>query len=119
MAIDRAIRERLQAFVVEVLAERPAREDEHIDIIENEMCELADALANEFASQLLARYAEQPSTAEACPKCGRALRHVGHRKRTIVTTRGPVPMEETKCYCPACRRHFFPSVDAAGTGSGL
>jgi hypothetical protein len=23
---------------------------------------------------------------------------------------------EPKCYCPACRRHFFPSVDSIGPG---
>jgi hypothetical protein len=93
-----------------VLAERPENEDEHIDDIERDMEALADAVADEFATQLLARQTKASPHAPTCPHCGQAGQHIGQREREILTTRGSAPLAEPKCYCPACRRHFFPSV---------
>ncbi len=115
MASKKAVDARVRAFVASVLAERPER-DEHIDDIELDMEELADAVADEFATQLLARQAQAEAAATAsCPDCGRAGQRVGVRQREITTTRGSVPLTEPKHYCPACRRHFFPSVDRTGS----
>jgi penicillin-binding protein 1A len=42
------------------------------------------------------------------------------RERTVQTRRGlDVPLSEAECYCPGCRRAFFPSVETAGSGRGL
>jgi hypothetical protein len=30
-----------------------------------------------------------------------------------------VPLAEQQCYCPGCRRAFFPSLHSAGTGCRL
>lgn len=119
MASKKPMDERVRAFVEAMLAERAPREREHIDDIERDMEELADAVADEFAAQLLARQAEASSRAAACPDCGRAGQPVGERRREITTTRGAAPLVEPKHYCPACRRHFFPSVGSLGPVDGV
>jgi hypothetical protein len=115
MAKKKPVDERVRAFVASVLAERPEREDEHIDDIERAMEELADEVADEFAAQLLARQSNPLSGVPTCPDCGKGGRHIGQRERDILTTRGSALLVEPKYYCPACRRHFFPSVAAIGT----
>lgn len=114
MARNKPVDERVRAFVAAMLAERAENEDEHIDDIERDMEELADAVSNEFAAQLLARQSQGSPNAPLCPDCGGAGRHIGERQRAITTTRGSAPLTEPKYYCPACRRHFFPSVAATG-----
>jgi hypothetical protein len=113
MARKKPVDERVRAFVASVLAERPERE-EHINDIELDMEELADAVADEFATQLLARQAPANPSAATCPDCGRVGQPIGHAEREITTTRGSAPLVEPKHYCPACRRHFFPSVRSTG-----
>jgi hypothetical protein len=55
-----------------------------------------------------------------CPECGFAGQRVKSRERTVHTRRGlDVPLSEAECYCPGCRRAFFPSVPRAGSGRGL
>ena len=108
MARKKPVDERVRVFVASVLAERPENDDEHIDDIERDMEQLADAVADEFATQLLARQAKPAAKASDCPHCGKAGRHIGQRQRDILTTRGSAPLVEPKCYCPACRRTFFP-----------
>jgi hypothetical protein len=114
MASKKPVDERVRALVAAVLAERPYNDDEHIDDIERDMEEFGDQLMSEFAKQLLARRTKAAPSAPACPDCGRAGQHVGQREREILTTRGPTSLVEPECYCPACRRHFFPSVDSVG-----
>ena len=116
MASKKPMDERVRAFVAAMLADCPENEDEHIDDIECDMEALADAVASEFAAQRLARRSQTFASPPQCPDCGKAGRHVGERKREILTTRGSAPLVEPKCYCPACRRHFFPSVDSIGPG---
>lgn len=120
MASNKPVDERVRAFVASVLAERAENELEHIDDIERAMEELADNVADEFAAQLLAWRSEAATNTAAagpaCPDCGKAGRHIGQREREILTTRGSAPLVEPKCYCPACRRHFFPEVDSVGPG---
>jgi hypothetical protein len=55
-----------------------------------------------------------------CPRCGFEGQRSKQRERTLQTRRGlEVPLREQECYCPGCRRAFFPSVSNAGTGRGL
>lgn len=45
-----------------------------------------------------------------CPHCGFEGQRVKQKDRTIQTRRGlDVPLKEQECYCPGCRRAFFPS----------
>ena len=116
MASKKPMDERVRAFVAAMLADCPENEDEHIDDIECDMESLADAVASEFVAQRLARRSQASTSRPQCPDCGQASRHVGERTREILTTRGLAPLVEPKCYCPACRRHFFPSVDSIRSG---
>jgi len=113
MAGKKPVAERVRAFVAAVLAERSGDEYGHIDDIERDMEALADAVADEFAAQVLLQPGKPAWRPPVCPHCGQPGRHVGDRERDILTTRGSARLVEPKCYCPACRRHFFPSV--AGT----
>jgi hypothetical protein len=55
-----------------------------------------------------------------CPHCGFEGNRIKQRQRTVQTRRGlEVPLEEPECYCPGCRRAFFPSLPSAGAGRGL
>lgn len=46
-----------------------------------------------------------------CPHCGFEGQRVKQRDRTVQTRRGlDVPLNEQECYCPGCRRAFFPEV---------
>jgi Mg2+ and Co2+ transporter CorA len=114
MARKKPVDERVRAFVAAMLADRVENEDEHIDDIERDMEELADAVSDEFAAQLLARQSQGSPSGPLCPDCGKPGRRIGERRREITTTRGSAPLTEPKCFCSACRRHFFPSVSASG-----
>lgn len=59
--------------------------------------------------------AQQLGVEQPCPECGR-LCGVGAEERPIHVEGGTFQHQEPKCYCPACRRDFFPSASAAETG---
>lgn len=108
-----ARKERVQAVVAEMLAMELAEDSgdslETIDDIENGMVAIGDAVAREYALQKLARRMPQSTPPPPCPECGQASEDRGPRRREIITRRGKVSITETKCYCPQCRRNFFPS----------
>ena len=106
--------ERLRALLAEFLAEQVAAGELGIDEIEEAMVELGDAVAREYAAQVLARRTAEPPATCPCPHCQQAGERVGQRQRELLRRRGPVPICEAKYRCPKCRRHFFPSVGAAG-----
>lgn len=118
MARGKQVDSRVRAFVRAMLAELPDDERLHINDIEDGAEALAGAVHDEFASQLLAREAAKPSGEMACPHCGKRGRLIGRREREIATTRGSAEFIEPKCYCPSCRRAFFPEVDSIGPGVG-
>ena len=50
-----------------------------------------------------------------CPRCGFEGKHIKQHDRSLQTRRGlDVPLSEPECYCPGCRRAFFPSVQSIG-----
>ena len=76
-----------------------------------------DAVSLEIFEQQLAKGDSQPPQ---CPHCSGPGQRIGQRERTLLTRRGlAVPLTEQECYCPGCRRAFFPSVQSTGTGRGL
>lgn len=117
MASKKPVDERVRALVASMLADCPENENEHIDDIERDMEELVEAVVGEFVTQRLARRPQTSTSAVDCPHCGKVGRRIGDRKREVLTTRGSALMVEPKCYCPACRRHFFPSVESIGPGA--
>lgn len=116
------LRARLSAVVREFLAEeglrpRPADQGQSLfSALEGAAVEVGDAVTREVLEQELAA-CEEPDT--HCPSCGTAGLRKGERRRSIQTRRGRVEVAEVECYCRRCRRSFFPSVQGAGTGSGL
>src|SRR5437899_1049752 len=52
---------------------------------------------------------------QPCPQCGK-LCTVGGAERPLRVKGGVVPLHEPKCYCPTCRRDFFPSASGAEAG---
>jgi hypothetical protein len=109
---------RIQAVTAEMLAEEAARGwdelDGDINDIENAMCEIGDAVAREYAALKLAKRMPQSVPPPPCPTCGHASESRGQHERSLLTRRGVVPISEAKCYCPKCRRSFFPSVGNSG-----
>lgn len=112
-----AVREALQ----KVLAEGdlpPAEEGEaRFTTIETLALAAGDAISLEVFEQQVAECGLGPPH---CPRCGFEGQRVKQRDRTVQTRRGlDVPLREPECYCPGCRRAFFPSVETSGTGRRL
>ena len=84
--------------------------------IEDECCEVADALARELMGQGLD---EQEEVVEEGPKecglCGHHAKQDGLEPKIITTRRGDVVWRERKYYCKHCRKAFFPSGRRVGT----
>ncbi len=116
------LRGRLLAVVREFLAEeglvsgQPPQDQALISVMEEAAVEVGDAVTQEVLRQELAA-CDPPE--RCCPECGKAGLHKGERQRSIQTRRGLVEVTEEECYCPACRRAFFPSVQSVGAGCGL
>jgi hypothetical protein len=76
-----------------------------------------DAVSLEVFEQQLAESGMGPPH---CPRCGFEGQRLRQRERAMQTRRGlDVPLSEQECYCPGCRRAFFPSVPSSGAGRGL
>lgn len=85
--------------------------------IEDEACELGDAVAQALMAESLAEQATQgPRELWACcPRCQRAAKQEAEPEpRRLDTRRGTVRWHEPKHYCPHCRQSFFPSVPRVG-----
>ena len=52
---------------------------------------------------------------QPCPQCGK-LCTVGREERPLRVKGGVVLLREPKCYCPTCRRDFFPSASGVEAG---
>jgi hypothetical protein len=52
---------------------------------------------------------------QPCPHCGK-LCTVGCAERPLRVKGGVVSLREPKCYCPTCRRDFFPSTSGVEAG---
>ena len=82
--------------------------------LEDAAVKVGDAFTREVLKQQLAA---QPQADCHCPTCGEAGLRKKERQRSIQTRRGLVDVTEVECYCPGCRRAFFPSVQGAGPGA--
>lgn len=112
-AVSQAVREVLAA------GDLPPAEDGEALFTTIETLALAagDAVSLEVFEQQLA---ECGRGTPHCPRCGFEGQRVKSRERTLQTRRGlDVPLSEQECYCPGCRRAFFPSVKTTGTGRGV
>ena len=112
-----AVREALQKVLAE--GDLPGAEDGEARFTTIETLALAagDAVSLEVFEQQLAECGLGPPH---CPHCGFEGQRIKQRERTVKTRRGlDVPLSEQECYCPGCRRAFFPSLQSPGSGRGL
>jgi hypothetical protein len=59
--------------------------------------------------------ADHLGSEQLCPECGRVC-VVQSAERPVVVDGGTFHHTEPKCYCPTCRRDFFPSASRVEAG---
>jgi len=76
-----------------------------------------DRQSLEVRRKVLERLAREAASREAfdCPKCGRSLNVVGHRRwRTIHSSFGEIRFPRSYGCCTSCQEHFAPADNALG-----
>jgi hypothetical protein len=115
--LRRAVREALQKVLAEGDLPEARQDEAQFTTIETLALAAGDAVSLEVFEQQLAESGLGPPH---CPHCGFEGKRIKQRDRTVQTRRGlDVPLSEQECYCPGCRRAFFPSVQSSGPGRGL
>ncbi len=75
----------------------------------------AQGLTAGALEEATAQQARQLGAEQACPQCGK-LCGVTEDERDVQVRGGSFQHCEPVCYCPACRRSFFPSTSAPEAG---
>ena len=115
--LRRAVREALQKVLADGGLPEPEEGEVRFTTIETLALAAGDAISLEVFEQQLAESGMGPPH---CPRCGFEGQRSKQRERTLQTRRGlEVPLREQECYCPGCRRAFFPSVQSSRPGRGL
>lgn len=109
-----AVRETLRKVLADGGLPKPEEGEARFTTIETLALAAGDAISLEVFEQQVAESGMGPSH---CPQCGFEGKRIRQRDRTVQTRRGlEVPLSEQECYCPGCRRAFFPSVQSSGSG---
>ena len=112
-----AVREALQKVLTEGDLPEAEEGEARFTTIETLALAAGDAISLEVFERQLAESGMGPPH---CPRCGFEGKRIKQRDRTVQTRRAlDVPLSEQECYCPGCRRAFFPSVQISGSGRGL
>ena len=115
--VRRAVHEALQKILTEGDLPEAEQGEAQFTTIERLALAAGDAVSLEVFEQQLAESGLGPPH---CPRCGFEGQRVRQRDRTLQTRRGlEVPLREQECYCPGCRRAFFPTLPNSGSGRGL
>jgi hypothetical protein len=115
--VRRAVREVMQKCLAEGDLPEAQEGEARFTTIEALALAAGDAVSLEVFEQQLAESGMGPPH---CPRCGFEGQRVRQRERNLQTRRGlEVPLREQECYCPGCRRAFFPSLPNSGPGCGL
>ena len=115
--LRRAVREAVQKCLADGDLPEPQEGEAGFTTIESLALAAGDAVSLEVFEQQLAESGLGPPH---CPRCGFEGKRIKQRERTVQTRRGlEVPLREQECYCPGCRRAFFPSLPNPGAGRGL
>ncbi len=80
--------------------------------IEELTAEVGDEVARQLANWELSRRSEAlcEHPRHACPDCGKQCSIAPDLEPSILQgLRGEIEYAEPRCYCPRCRRNFFPS----------
>jgi hypothetical protein len=115
--LRQAVRDALQKVLTEGDLPETLEGEARFTTIETLALAAGDAVSLEVFEQQLAESGMGPPH---CPHCGFEGQRIKQRQRTVQSRRGlEVPLSESECYCPGCRRAFFPSVQSSGSGRGL
>jgi hypothetical protein len=115
--LRRAVREAVRKCLAEGDLPEAQEGESRFTSIETLALAAGDALSLEVFEQELAESGMGPPH---CPRCGFEGKRIKQRDRSVQTRRGlEVPLREQDCYCPGCRRAFFPSLPSSGAGRGL
>ena len=115
--LRRAVRGAVQKCLAEEDLPEAQEGEARFTTIETLALAAGDAVSLEVFEQQLAESGMGPPH---CPHCGFEGKRIKQRERTVQTRRGlEVPLREQECYCPGCRRAFFPSFPSSGSGRGL
>jgi hypothetical protein len=106
--IDEFVRELAEEF-----GELPESDEPLMTRIEDWAIEIGDAVMTRAVERKLESRLSTDRQ-ECCPSCTRPGYRKGNRGRLLQTRRGKVCFEEPEYYCSACRKSFFPAVQAAG-----
>jgi hypothetical protein len=115
--LRQAVREAVRKCLAEGALPEAQAGEARFTTIETLALAAGDAVSLEVFEQQLAESGMGPPH---CPRCGCEGNRIKQRERTVQTRRGlEVPLREQECYCPGCRRAFFPALPNAGSGRGL
>jgi len=84
--------------------------------LEEDACQLGDAIACELMQQVLQAQADEdhPEAISECSVCGRNGKLDEVQRRVVQTRRGKVKWPEPRYFCKHCRKAFFPSDERLG-----
>ena len=88
--------------------------DVDLDSMEQVAAAAAAGLTQGALEEATAKQAQRLPLEHPCPGCGRLCPSQA-QPRPIIVKGGQFLHQEPACYCPACRRDFFPSAAAAQT----
>jgi hypothetical protein len=120
--MDDQLRRRIAGIVQNLAAEEQERLSQAGTFVDLELltAEIGDEVARKLASCELSRRADAlaQELRHVCPDCGRECPLQPDREPLILQGyRGEIEYHEPHCYCPRCRRAFFPSGANAGPRS--
>ena len=115
--LRQAVRQALQKCLAEGDLPEAHEGEAGFTTIETLALAAGDAVSLEVFEQQLAESGMGPPH---CPHCGFEGQRIKQRERRVQTRRGlEVSLREQECYCPGCRRAFFPAVQSSRSGRGL
>jgi hypothetical protein len=103
--------------------DRMMKEDQEqmitFDQMEDRALEVGGKLERWLMERCLEEVARRKSSGSTvnCPHCHRPLPFSGSvKKRALRGRTGNISFERKECYCPSCRKAFFPSGRSSETG---
>jgi len=83
--------------------------------MEEVACAAAQGVTEGALEAAAAQQGRQLGDQQPCPQCGR-LCTITSAERPFRVKGAIMQLREPKCYCPTCRRDFFPSASGPETG---
>ena len=114
-AINRLARQWGKIVVKHAFGEQGPGLDVDFAQMEEVACAAARGLTEGALEVATAQQGQLLGEKQPCPQCGKLCR-VDSAERLLRVKGGFMPLREPKCYCPSCRRDFFPSASGLETG---